>query len=126
MAKYFNRPFQTSFGTFWAWYYRKKTERSFLGQVIRKCRRFFLGTLHPDYIEKSIAETREGECHRCGLCCELVYRCPFFGRDAQNLPYCRVYGELRPANCRNYPFDAVDSEIDQCGFRFKTADKKGS
>ena len=24
-----------------------------------------------------------------------------------------------PRNCRNYPFDAVDSEIDQCGYTFE-------
>src|SRR6185312_7891403 len=86
-------------------------EKSFLGQVLRKIRRTYLGYFHPEYIQKSIAETRQGDCHRCGLCCELVYKCPFVGRDADNLTYCRVYGDLRPANCFNYPFDAIDSEI---------------
>jgi hypothetical protein len=98
-------------------YARRVQERSWLGQVLRKLRRFWLGTFFPEKIEKSVAE-RQGDCHRCGLCCELVYRCPFLGRDSQNLPYCRIYGDLRPANCRNYPFDAVDSEIDTCGYTF--------
>jgi len=48
----------------------------------------------------------------------LVYKCPFLGRDADQLPYCRVYGDLRPANCRNYPFDRKDAEIDRCGYSF--------
>lgn len=103
-----------------AWYDRHKARPGLVGQMLRKFRRFYLGTFHKDYIEKSIREARTGECHRCGLCCELIYKCPFLGRDSQNLPYCRVYGDLRPANCRNYPFDAVDSEVEQCGFRFKS------
>lgn len=102
-----------------AWYDRNVTQKTFLGQFLRKWRRFYLGTFHKDYIQKSIAETRQGECHRCGLCCQLIYKCAFLGRDAQNLPYCRVYGDLRPANCFNYPFDAIDSEVDRCGFKFK-------
>lgn len=103
------------------WYQRKVTERDFIGQLLRKMRRFYLGTFKPEYIQKAIAETREGECHRCGLCCELIYKCPFLGKDSQNLPYCRVYGDLRPANCRNYPFDQKDAEIDTCGYTFKPA-----
>ena len=101
------------------WYERKVVERSFLGQFLRKMRRFYLGTFKPEYIQKAIEDTRQGECHRCGLCCELIYRCPFLGKDSQNLPYCRVYGDLRPANCKNYPFDSKDAEIDQCGYTFK-------
>lgn len=102
-----------------SWYSRKVVERNLFGQVLRKFRRFYLGSFKPDYIQKAIEEARTGDCHRCGACCELIFRCPFLGRDSQNLPYCRVYGDLRPANCRNYPFDRVDSEVDQCGFRFK-------
>lgn len=100
-------------------YLRVVQERTLLGQFVRKWRRFFLGTFRQDYIQKAIAETRSGDCHRCGLCCELIYKCPFLGRDSQNLPYCRVYGDLRPANCRNYPFDKLDTEIDTCGYSFK-------
>ncbi len=101
-----------------SWYARKVTERTLLGQFLRKLRRFIIGTFFPNYIDKAIAATRTGDCHRCGLCCELIYKCPFLGRDSQNLPYCRIYGDLRPANCRNYPFDAIDSEVDTCGYRF--------
>jgi hypothetical protein len=101
------------------WYDRKVVERSLIGQVLRKTRRAYLGNFKPEYIQKAIVATREGDCHRCGLCCQLVYKCPFLGRDSQNLPYCRIYGDLRPANCRNYPFDQIDSEIDSCGFKFK-------
>lgn len=107
-------------------YDRKVVERSFLGQLLRRVRRAWLGTFHADYVKKSVAENRMGECHRCGLCCQLIYKCPFLGRDSQNLPYCRVYGELRPTNCRSYPIDAIDSEVDRCGFKFpeKTTTKQ--
>ena len=106
------------------WYDRNVSTKTLLGQFLRKFRRFYLGNFKPEVLQKSIAETRKGDCHRCGLCCELIYKCPFLGRDGQSLPYCRIYGDLRPANCRNYPFDAIDSEIDQCGYKFeKPADK---
>jgi hypothetical protein len=103
-----------------SWYSRAVVEKSLIGQFLRKFRRFFIGTFRPGYIEQAIQDTREGDCHRCGLCCELIYKCPFLGRDSQNLPYCRIYGDLRPANCRNYPFDAIDSEIETCGYTFTT------
>lgn len=93
--------------------------KSIAGQVIRRFRRFYYIAFKKEYVLKNIAENRQGECHRCGKCCELIYRCPFLGKDAENLPYCRIYGELRPGNCRYYPFDKTDSEVEQCGFKFK-------
>ncbi|MGK5084453.1 hypothetical protein WDW37_14255 [Bdellovibrionota bacterium FG-1] len=101
------------------WYEQRVEKRNLLGQFLRKWRRFFIGNFNPGHIQKAIDSTRSGECKRCGACCELLFRCPFLGRDGQNMPYCRVYGELRPTNCRNYPFDARDSEVDQCGYSFK-------
>lgn len=100
------------------WYGRKVREQSLMGQILRKIRRFYLGTFRPEYVRRSIETQRKGECQRCGLCCELIYKCPFLGKDANNLSYCRVYGDLRPASCRIYPFDAIDSEVPECGFRF--------
>ncbi|MFL5815450.1 MAG: hypothetical protein ACJ763_17880 [Bdellovibrionia bacterium] len=105
-------------GSIAVWYEQRLAGRGLLSQILRKLRRFYLGTFRPEYVEKAIADTRKGECHRCGLCCELIYKCPFLGKDGQNQSYCRIYGDLRPANCRNYPFDKLDAEIDQCGFRF--------
>lgn len=101
------------------WFSDHLTDRTLTGQVLRKARRAYLGTFHKDYIAQSVAAQRKGDCHRCGLCCQLIYKCPFLGKDSQNLPYCRIYGDLRPANCKNYPFDAKDSEIDTCGYTFK-------
>lgn len=50
------------------WFERKVIERNFLGQFLRKMRRAYLGTFKPEYIQQAIAETREGDCHRCGSC----------------------------------------------------------
>lgn len=101
------------------WYDRRVVMRDLLGQFLRKARRAYLGNFRKDYVRQSVAQNRQGECHRCGNCCEFIYKCPFLGRDSENLPYCRIYGDLRPANCKNYPFDRIDSEVDQCGFSFK-------
>jgi hypothetical protein len=111
---------------FTRWYAAHVTDRNLLGQILRKGRRFYLGTFKPDYIAKSIEAEREGECHRCGLCCELVYKCPFLGRDGQNLPYCRIYGDLRPTNCHSFPFDVIDAEIESCGYTFKPSATKAA
>lgn len=97
-------------------YLRRPT---WISQFLRKSRRAYFALFHRAYIKKSVELTRQGDCHRCGACCELLYKCPFLGHDAKNLPYCRVYGDLRPGSCKNYPFDRVDSEIEQCGFKFK-------
>ena len=100
------------------WYQRNVTRKSLLGQMIRKGRRFYLGTFQAKYVRHSVAETRDGECKRCGKCCALILNCPFLGHDHHEMPYCRVYGGIRPANCKVYPFDAIDSEVATCGYRF--------
>jgi len=89
------------------------------GQLFRKVRRFYYGAFKSDEVKKRISETRQGECHRCGECCELLFKCPFLGKDGHGLSYCRIYGELRPGSCRNYPFDVRDSEVQRCGYKFK-------
>jgi hypothetical protein len=101
-------------------YEQKVRERSLVGQFVRKFRRLYLGVFRKDYVAQSIAANRQGDCHRCGLCCQLIYKCTFLGKDGQGLPYCRIYGDLRPTNCRTYPFDSIDSEVDRCGFKFES------
>jgi len=90
-----------------------------LGQAIRKIRRFYYGAFKSELIKELVQKTREGECNRCGACCRLLVSCPFLGRDSLKLPYCRIYGQLRPANCHVYPFDAIDAEIPGCSYSFK-------
>jgi hypothetical protein len=116
--------FRSMFGQFWefikGWYKRRVVEKSLLGQVLRKTRRAFLGNFRSEYVQKSVQETRKGDCNHCGLCCKLIYKCPFVGHDKAGLSYCRIYGIIRPASCRNYPFDVIDSEIAECSYSFKS------
>lgn len=100
------------------WFKTKLVERSLVGQFLRKFRRFMYGTFRPKYVAKTIEETRQGECQRCGKCCELLFKCPFLYRDKEDIPHCKIYGGFRPSSCRIYPFDATDSEVDGCGFSF--------
>lgn len=101
-----------------SWYFVALSKKNLTGKLVRRARRFYLATFKKDYVIKSVAETRQGQCHQCGACCELIYKCPFLGKDANNLSYCRIYGDLRPNNCHVYPIDKIDSEIPQCGFTF--------
>lgn len=97
---------------------RVLTTRTWYAAVLRKMRRSYMAALHPGYVRASIEAKRQGDCTRCGACCSLVYKCPFLGVDSNNLHFCRIYGELRPQSCRNYPFDRIDADVEQCGFKF--------
>jgi hypothetical protein len=94
--------------------------KTLFSQFLRKVRRMYFNWVYPDYIEESIKNNRQGECNRCGACCELIYKCAFLGKDDDNLAFCRIYGELRPGACRTYPFDIVDHEIaEPCSYTVK-------
>jgi hypothetical protein len=45
-------------------------------QGVGKLRRFALTTVQEEYVE-DMRRRRLGECLRCGLCCRLVFECPF-------------------------------------------------
>ncbi len=100
------------------WYNATIISTSLTGRLLRRARRMYYGTFRKDYVKKSVEQNRQGQCHQCGACCELIYKCPFLGKDHTNMSYCRIYGDLRPSNCHVYPFDKIDSEIPQCGFSF--------
>ena len=95
-----------------------------MDQRVGKLRRFALTTVSEEYIAKMQA-LRMGECLRCGLCCKLLFECPFL----QNLPdgtgRCRIHGR-KPDNCAFFPIDERDlRERDSlgaktpCGYRFR-------
>ncbi len=94
------------------------------GQCVGKLRRFALHAVNEEYVAK-MARYRLGECLRCGLCCKLLFECPFL----QNLPdgtgRCRIHGR-KPDNCAFFPIDERDlRERDSlgaktpCGYRFR-------
>lgn len=67
-----------------------------------------------------IAKTREGQCHQCGACCQLMVRCPFLRYDPRtSKARCRIY-VLRPPACRKYPRVAEEQVCLPCGYRFRS------
>jgi len=69
-----------------------------------------------------VASNRQGECNRCGACCQLPFPCPFLRFDDQGLSSCSVY-HLRPPSCRKYPRTASEHITkEQCGYYFEESD----
>ncbi len=81
--------------------------RSRLGNVWGQQRRFLIGLFGSDYIQRQAAR-RRGECNRCGLCCQLVFKCPSL-RYENGLASCGRY-HSRPSNCRIFPISEADLE----------------
>jgi hypothetical protein len=70
-----------------------------------------------------VAETRRGECNRCGECCKLPYPCPFLRYDDSGLSSCAVY-HFRPPSCRKYPRAASENLTPEvCGYYFVKAEE---
>ena len=90
-------------------------------------RRLFWNVCRPGYVRASLAQ-RLGECRRCGTCCRLLWRCPYF-HDDDGIPSCRLYTRYRPPNCSNFPIDHRDladrdlvSPNEPCGFSWARKD----
>ncbi|MFH0888954.1 MAG: hypothetical protein V1871_07095 [Planctomycetota bacterium] len=88
-----------------------------------KIRRVFLVYLKPRKAKKYLAQ-RNGECHRCGTCCELIVHCPALVRE-NGLASCKLYGKLRTRVCKTFPLNERDikdrdlvNPIQKCGFSF--------
>jgi hypothetical protein len=97
----------------------------FLGAL----RRLRLTVFRPGHVRARRAQ-RQGECRRCGACCQLAWKCPRF-HDPDGLPSCRMYGRFRPPNCGNFPIDQRDiadrnliCPNEPCGFSWTDAEKK--
>lgn len=70
-----------------------------------------------------VANNRQGECNRCGQCCELPYPCPFLRYDEEGLSSCAVY-HFRPPSCRKYPRIAAENMTPKvCGYYFVPVDE---
>lgn len=93
-----------------------------LGLGLGKLRRLYLHMFNRDYLRRNLAR-RKGECRRCGVCCTLMFKCPFLEGSAE-LASC-VRHDDRWENCRIFPIDERDlaerdriSDDGACGFRF--------
>jgi len=97
--------------------------RAKVAQGVGKLRRFTLARLQTGYIARMRLQ-RRGECLRCGLCCKLLFECPFLKNMPDGTYRCRIQGR-KPDNCAVFPIDERDlRERDligagqPCGFRF--------
>ena len=86
-----------------------------------KLRRFWLVHFRIGYIRRQLS-ARQGDCHQCGTCCNLLFTCPMLTKQKR----CLVYGTCRPQVCKVFPINKRDiSEVElcggQCGYHFKSA-----
>lgn len=92
-------------------------------QGVGKVRRFALGRLAPGFVAAEQMR-RVGECVRCGVCCRLLFRCPWLEALPDGGARCRHH-DRRPDNCRIFPVnescirdrDTLAPDI-PCGYRF--------
>ena len=91
-------------------------------------RRLYYNWFRAEYVQRSLA-MRQGDCNRCGLCCQLVVKCVFL-RYENGLASCARYN-TRPANCSQFPIDQSDiDEVNRiaphapCGYSFPDRSKR--
>lgn len=97
--------------------YRRKTEVTFrriIGFFYAKhsysaTRRWVLAKILPDKVLYRWKPYQRGGCNRCGLCCKIVFRCPFFYEDGQTTA-CMIYTSEKhaPPPCVVFPSDPDD------------------
>lgn len=82
-------------------------------QGLGKLRRWYLAIMRPELVDEGLRE-RAGNCRRCGMCCHLVFTCPFL-MEGQ----CSIY-EKRPRQCTEFPVFARDliGLEETCGYSF--------
>ncbi|MCE2438255.1 MAG: hypothetical protein J4F39_02395 [Candidatus Latescibacteria bacterium] len=87
-------------------------------QAAGKVRRLFLVHFRKSYVAEQ-ATLLEGECNRCGNCCEILFKCPFLVKQDDGFSVCSIY-ENRPLQCNAFPIDErclADVKFD-CTFSF--------
>ncbi len=87
--------------------FRKVEDAKFRArQAQGKLRRFVKTNFKKHEIIAGLA-LRQGECNRCGACCELVFKCPFLKKQSDGTTLCGIY-ENRPNQCRLFPTEQRD------------------
>ena len=98
------------------WVYRTKTLITFRkigGFFYTKhsygaARRWFLASFLPDNVLYRWKPYQRGGCNRCGLCCKLVFQCPFFVEN-ENTTACMIYTTKHATPpCLVFPIDPID------------------
>lgn len=89
-----------------------------------KIRRTVAAALFQGYIRRR-HEFRQGQCKRCGTCCQLGWVCKALDYDENGLALCKRYDRYRMPSCRLFPTTESDLRDVRavrpeavCGFRF--------
>ena len=87
-------------------------------QMQGKLRRFVSANFRKGEVVAQLA-LRQGECNRCGACCEILFKCPFLKKQRDGTTSCGIY-EDRPNQCRLFPIEKRDLEEVRgtCSFYF--------
>jgi Fe-S-cluster containining protein len=87
-----------------------------------KLRRMFLVYIRPAKVNTYLTK-RNGECARCGSCCELMFHCPALTKK-DGLASCKIH-DKRSRVCSTYPLNERDlkdrdlvNKTRKCGFSF--------
>ena len=70
-----------------------------------KVRRMYFVYINKKYVRRQLL-TRQGECQRCGACCELMFKCPALKRN-NGTALCAIY-DSRSNVCKLFPLDERD------------------
>ena len=71
-------------------------------------RRWLMATFLPDKILYRWKPYQRGGCNRCGLCCKIVFKCPFFYEDGKTTA-CMIYTTKHAVPpCVTFPVDPQD------------------
>ena len=98
------------------WVYRKKAYagmRKFAGYFYTThsygaTRRWLMATFLPDNVLYRWKPYQKGECNRCGMCCKIVFKCPFFFEDGKTTA-CMIYTTKHAVPpCVSFPADPND------------------
>jgi hypothetical protein len=89
-------------------------------------RRWVLSKVLPDNVLYRWKPYQKGGCTRCGLCCKIVFQCPFFLQNEETTA-CMIYTTKHAAPpCVVFPIDPIDlKEVqrsispDPCPFYFE-------
>ena len=89
--------------------------KGFKGKVVR----FIKVYLFPQATQKKLSQ-REGSCIRCGKCCKIIFKCPFFD-ESTSPSHCLIY-KHRSKVCKLFPLNEKDIEDVNhlCGFSFQS------
>jgi hypothetical protein len=75
-------------------------------QAHGKLRRFVRANFRKQDTIAALA-LRQGDCNRCGACCEILFKCPFLKKHEDGATTCGIY-ENRPNSCRLFPLENRD------------------